>query len=121
MTNLLFVYGTLKRGHCRNRVLDDHRFLGEAVTKPKYRMYSVDGAFPALVEDEDGKPIKGEVWEATDALMQTLDMIEGVSAGLYKRAAIQLEEPFDEKEVVGYLFLEDTSDLTDCGVNWQGE
>ena len=54
----VFLYGTLKRGGCRSHVLKDQRFLGEAMTVPKYRMYDT-GSYPALVEDEGGRPLCG--------------------------------------------------------------
>ena len=38
---LVFVYGTLKRGHQRNHVLAAQTFIGPATTAADYRMYDM--------------------------------------------------------------------------------
>ena len=77
-TNLVFVYGTLKRGN-RRRGLDqfgDAEFIGAAeTTDTQYNLWCL-GAFPAISMNGDNK-IKGEVWRVSDAVMDQLDIIEG--------------------------------------------
>ncbi|MEX2213253.1 MAG: gamma-glutamylcyclotransferase family protein [Phycisphaeraceae bacterium] len=112
----LFVYGTLKRGHCRAFVLDAQRFLREAVTQPRYRLHDV-GPYPALVQaSENGKAIEGELWEIEDALFTKLDAIEGVDVNLFARRAIAIES---ETEVSAYFYLRDVSSLPDLGPRWE--
>ena len=59
---LLFVYGTLKRGHCRARMLDGQRFIGGVQTKPIYRLVNC-GKYPGLIRADtaDGRAIEGEL------------------------------------------------------------
>ena len=84
MKHRLFVYGTLKRGQGRSALLAGQTFLGEARTEPHYRLYS-NGAFPCLVEAEDGVSIQGELWKVDDACLVRLDAVEGVDGGLFER------------------------------------
>ena len=46
-TTLVFVYGTLKRSGCRNRVLVDQEFVDDADTLSEYALYDL-GAYPGL-------------------------------------------------------------------------
>jgi hypothetical protein len=73
----LFVYGTLKTGYGANRMLDEQTFVGEATTKPDYRLYDL-GPYPVLKEAPgEGKVIHGEVYEVSDALPQSPRPIRG--------------------------------------------
>jgi gamma-glutamylcyclotransferase (GGCT)/AIG2-like uncharacterized protein YtfP len=57
----LFVYGTLKRGQRNHRLIADQRFLGEATTEPRYRVFDL-GPYPGLVIDEtNGVAVLGEL------------------------------------------------------------
>lgn len=84
MSNLVFVYGSLKSGGMV-RGLDGFpgaTIVGKAkTTYPDYNMLDL-GSFPAVVKGE--KYIQGEVWEVDDTTFQELDMIEGYPE-FYKR------------------------------------
>lgn len=114
----LFVYGTLKRGCVRAPALAGQRFLGEARTEPRYRLYDC-GRYPALVVDESGRSIGGEVWEVDASCLARLDEIEGVAVNLYRRDTIRLLPPFDEDSVTSYFFQRSVSGLPDCGEEWR--
>lgn len=80
MTNLLFFYGTLMKGHGRNSVVESKglRFVGPAKIRGDF--WSVGDSFPAFV-DGPGE-IVGEVWEAPTPeiladVLRTTDAIEG--------------------------------------------
>jgi len=111
----IFIYGTLKRGQCRAHVLKDQRFLGPAATKLVYRLYNV-GEFPALVEDEDGVSIEGELWEVDMPCLKVLDSIEGVPT-LYERKAVALNDPA-LNDAQTYIYRQSVEGLTDCGRRW---
>lgn len=113
----LFIYGTLKRGHCRAPILAEQRFLRTVQTRPIYRMLNC-GTYPGLVATGtgDGKAIQGELWEVDRVCLALLDSEEGVDVGLYKRAAIEVEG--HPRRVEGYHYLHDISSLADCGNCW---
>ena len=78
MENLVFVYGTLKKGN-QTRGLDgfaNAEFVGTAITT--YAIYSLYdlGAFPAVTLKGNNK-IQGEAWLVDDETMNILDRIEG--------------------------------------------
>jgi gamma-glutamylcyclotransferase (GGCT)/AIG2-like uncharacterized protein YtfP len=119
MNQLVFVYGTLKRGHGNNRILTQggSEFVGEAVTKPLYRLWSV-AYFPGLTEDfENGKAIQGELWRVKNQeTMRRLDALEGVPF-LYRREKIQIEGV--DEEVLGYIYNQEI-DCKECSPVWRG-
>ena len=121
MTNL-FIFGTLKRRHGPSALLDGQHFLGERTTAPQYRLYSVGGSFPALVEaDHADVPlpvlsIEGELWQVDDECLAMLDRVEGVAAQLFERRQIELLE--HEGEVEAYFCLGEIEELKDCGERW---
>ena len=116
---MLFIYGTLKRGHSRGSALADQHYLGEARTRPCYRMYRVD-QYPALVHAEPGVKVEGELWDVKADCLVELDRIEGVDEGLYRRELIELEGDGQEKSVEAYFYLPPTEGLEDCGRCWTG-
>lgn len=77
----LFVYGSLKRGHHNNRLLEraDARFMGfDTVTGP-FRMVSL-GGFPGVIYDErveGANTVFGEVYHFDPDRLETFDWLEG--------------------------------------------
>ncbi len=80
----LFVYGSLRRGHEHHAELDGARYVGAAVTEPRYRIIQ-RGAYPALVAGTDA--VKGEVYAVESETLARLDAFEGED---YRRASVQL-------------------------------
>lgn len=134
--NLIFVYGTLKRGHCRAAFLSGQTFLGLAATVPDYRLVRLDG-FPGLIDMPlgSGLPIEGELWSVDDACLVRLDAEEDVDTGLYQRRAVRLQAesfvasqdspqvseslsliPLDQVEA--YFYLRSVVGKPDCGVRF---
>ena len=118
----VFVYGTLKRGHCLHHVLADQEFLGEAQTKPVYVMVSL-GDFPGLVSptafasDEKGQSIEGELYRVDRSCLAELDRVECVSEGMYHRAAVELLVPEDVAAET-YIYLPPVDASMICGRSW---
>lgn len=78
MGTRLFVYGTLKRGERNHRLIAAQRFVGPAVTAPRYRVIDL-GPHPGLVTDAvHGLAVVGEVWEVSDCTLAELDDFEGI-------------------------------------------
>lgn len=110
-THKVFVYGSLLSGLYNNEVLthdsfrvgkfktllvpmtDPGRLLGKATTAMRFTMHDL-GSFPACVPGGPA-PVKGEVWEVTDAGLAALDRLEGyrphsTDGGLYDRREVRL-------------------------------
>merc|ERR1711918_136073 len=96
-SNVLFVYGTLKRGYTNyQRYLgpaERHKkavFLGEAVTQERYPMvirplHMLPSTCGPVLMDKvgTGSCIKGEVFRVDDDTLTAWDILEGVSSGHY--------------------------------------
>lgn len=86
--NLVFVYGTLKKGFGNNRLLKDSEFVGTFRTPPDFHMVSL-GGFPGVI-DKGSTPISGEVYKVTKPVMDRLDSLEGYPS-FYTRKQIPTE------------------------------
>jgi gamma-glutamylaminecyclotransferase len=113
MTTRVFVYGTLKRGKENHHWLAGQHFEQEARTKPLYRMFDM-GGYPALIRDESGVAVEGEIWQVDEAGLTGLDVLEDIDGGEYERVQIELED----ERVEGYLYLRDVSGRQNAGVSW---
>jgi gamma-glutamylaminecyclotransferase len=78
MATVLFVYGTLRRGHRNHPRIAGQVFLGDAATAPRYRVLAL-GPYPGLVPDDAaGVVVPGELWAVSDGRLAELDKFEGV-------------------------------------------
>ena len=78
--NILFVYGSLKRGFDNHNILlQDSRYLGKAITVDKFGMFQdTFGNYPYLISVPIMQ-IYGELYEIkSTALWKKLDEFEGV-------------------------------------------
>lgn len=107
MPSLLFVYGTLKQGLCRHSFLGSSPYMGLGKSLPVYRMFDL-GDYPGLVRHDAGNRIDGEVYEVDDVALARLDVVEGVDQGFYQRGLIELESPWDDRDVMTYFYLKST-------------
>ena len=125
---LVFVYGTLKRGHQRNHVLADQTFIGPATTVADYRMYDL-GSYPGLIEVAPGAgdQIQGEIYRIDPTCLRQIDQIEAVDQGLYERREIHFDPPLTtlslplkplDGSIVAYFYLNDIDGYTSCGACW---
>jgi gamma-glutamylcyclotransferase (GGCT)/AIG2-like uncharacterized protein YtfP len=73
---ILFVYGTLKRDQRNHGLMREARFLGEAVTDPRYTLLDL-GPFPGMIEG-GSTAVYGELYEVGPHLLARLDRHEGV-------------------------------------------
>jgi gamma-glutamylcyclotransferase (GGCT)/AIG2-like uncharacterized protein YtfP len=77
----LFVNGTLMRGEQLHGNLERARFLGEARTAPRYRLYSIGDVHPGMLPaDGDGVSLEGELYRLD--LEHLEQLIAGEPAGL---------------------------------------
>jgi len=116
--NLLFVYGTLKKGGHNHHFMSGQSFSGKARTVPGYTLYDL-GGYPGLVpEAEDPDGVHGEVWSVDEACLAGLDVLEGTAEGLYRREPVPLRPPFDGKRVEAYVFMQSVRDRRPIGKEW---
>jgi gamma-glutamylaminecyclotransferase len=73
-TELVFVYGTLRKGGKYNAALRDAIFLGSAQTQEQYALYRAE--YARLVKQESVSPITGEVYQVNPSTLSYLDEIE---------------------------------------------
>ena len=101
--NALFVYGTLRRGDCRNTLLEQAgcRLVWEEAWTPGALLDL--GAFPGLLPGEGGR-VRGEVYAMPDpgALLGRLDLVEGFSGfgrsvNHFRRTALYVSGPGGER------------------------
>ena len=84
----VFVYGSLKKGFHNNRYLTDSKLIGNFDTEDKFKMFDL-GYFPAVVFDNTGYPLRGELYEVDRSTFKNLDSLEGYPH-LYDRKIIKL-------------------------------
>lgn len=75
---LVFVYGTLRRGGSNHFRMAGAEFISSGTIRG--RMYRVDW-YPGLILDPTGDEIHGEVYAVDTDLLSALDIFEGLSAG----------------------------------------
>jgi len=112
---ILFVYGTLKRGLRNHHLLAGQKFIGEAVTEPRYRAFDL-GAHPGLIVDEaNGLAVTGELWAVNDRCLAELDEFEEVP-GPFVRAPVVIAGWGEE--VYAYFWNQPVPDGTASGSEW---
>jgi len=79
MKEILFVYGTLRKGGSNHHRMAGAMALGAATVRG--RLFHVDW-YPGLVLDESGIEVRGELYEVDAATLAALDEFEG---GEYQR------------------------------------
>jgi gamma-glutamylcyclotransferase (GGCT)/AIG2-like uncharacterized protein YtfP len=117
--NLIFVYGTLKRGGSNHHCLAGQAFIGVARTAPGYLLYEV-ADYPGMVR-EDGclEGVSGEVWAVDNDCLAGLDLLEGTAEGLFRREAVPLAGAFAGWQVEAYVYLRSITDRRRVGAEWR--
>lgn len=108
MKNLVFVYGSLKRGNWNNCYLEDANYIGKAVTVDRFLMTNV--GFPYMIPEEEVTkelptlPVVGEVYLIEDELTQKkLDNLEGISSQHYRHKEIFVSVDGEVLRVTAYV------------------
>lgn len=90
----VFCYGTLKREHRNNYLLDSATFIGTGQTVAKCRL--LDAGFPVLrprthrATNEANAPVRGEVYEVDEQTLQRLDRLES-EGHMYNRRRMMIK------------------------------
>lgn len=112
---ILFVYGTLKRGHKNNHFLKDQEFLGEATTMPLYRLYALDWHPGMVLDPENGLEVKGELYAVDEWALAEMDEYEGVPSW-FIRQDIAVRDHFET--VQAYMFNQSVPLGAVSGAEW---
>lgn len=115
---MLFVYGTLKRGHCRSSLLSSQKFISNIKTESNYKIFNC-GGFPGLVSNQEGC-VEGELWEVSEDYIEYLDHVEG-SPYLYKLEPVKVSSVVPVDNVFSYFWQKSIVGLDDCGPIWTTE
>lgn len=107
---LVFVYGTLRRGGSNHFRMAGAEFLAPGTVMG--RMYKIDW-YPGLVLDDAGDEIHGEVFSIGPELLGELDVFEGVSAGEV--------EGSEYRRVPVTVVLQDSRTVTAWVWEWLGQ
>ena len=91
------IYGTFMRGQPGHANLDGARFLEAVETAAHYRLFEVDGRWPALIEHEAGVAITTELYEIEPPHLVQLAEIEPPG---WSRAPVELA---DGRQVEAFL------------------
>src|SRR6478736_523067 len=108
-SQLVFVYGTLRRGGSNHFRLAGAEFITAGTITG--RMYRIDW-YPGLVLDDAGDEIHGEVYAVDAGLLSELDVFEGLSAGEI--------EGSEYRRVPTTVVCKDSSTLTAWVWEWLG-
>jgi gamma-glutamylcyclotransferase (GGCT)/AIG2-like uncharacterized protein YtfP len=76
-SDLVLVYGTLKKGEELHSVLNAAEFVGEGVTLQPFKLYHYSLGYPFAIPSEKGYPLKGEVYRIDASILSALDYVEG--------------------------------------------
>lgn len=100
----VFTYGTLMKNRSNHELLENNKFIGDAILKG-YAVGDVQGCdFPVIIPKENYE-VMGEVYEISEKDEKRLDMLEGVNEdhGLYVKVQKEVQLFNEEKiEVLVY-------------------
>ena len=101
------VYGTLKEGGKLHRYMRDSKFLTD-VSVTGFKMYDTGLGYPFILEGGDDEDrIWGEKYEIDHRTLRTLDMIEGIDSGLFKRVDLKDVKGWSDKKESTYIYVGD--------------
>lgn len=70
----LFVNGTLMKGFGLNKNLEGAEYLGTFMTKPCYRIFSINDIHPGMYEvEEGGVAVEGELYCMSDEIWKSVE------------------------------------------------
>lgn len=112
---LVFVYGTLKKGGWNHRLLRNSNFIDYAKTVEPFYMVNLNGptGFPFVVSgdlrsDDYKGSVLGEVYSVDELTLKKLDALEGYP-NLYLREKFDLKLTTDGTSVSAFMYFQNAS------------
>jgi gamma-glutamylcyclotransferase (GGCT)/AIG2-like uncharacterized protein YtfP len=99
---LVFVYGTLRRGYVNHHLLQGARYLGPASSQRAYALYL--GDFPYLVESQAVCAVVGELYGVSPAGLRLLDQLEEHPDWYERRLAPIIDSQGQARQAWVYFF-----------------
>ena len=100
---IFFCYGTLKSGHGNHRLLENSKFIANAISKEKkYSLYHL-GGFPGLKSKGNTK-VTGELYEIDEETHQRLRYLEGYPNHYYEEDIVLTTDNNEEITAFTYIY-----------------
>lgn len=103
---LVFTYGTLMTGRKNHYIIKEGKCLGDAYIKG-FALYDL-GEYPGI-KSEEGKTVKGELYEISEELLPDLDYFESDGC-LYNRVAVNVYMEEEEYKAFVYVYIGSVDD-----------
>ena len=103
----VFVFGTVKAGFRLHHGVAGAKFLGACRTVQPFPMFVAGPWFAPMMMNEPGvgQLVTGELYEADDAQLAYLDMMESVGKPDYLRIAIDVEPLHGGAECTAFTYM----------------
>jgi len=104
---IVFVYGTLKRGFSNHVLLLNQKFLGNGVTVDKYVMYA--NGIPYVSDMFKSSEISGELYQVSKSALHYMDLLEGHPEWyIRKKTSIKyIDKSGNHKKINAWLYFND--------------
>lgn len=91
METLLFVYGSIRKGHHNHHRLGNSEYLGTYKTVEPFKMFGLRSrAYPYVYPDTTGCPVTGELYAVNEERLERIDCMEG-HPDVYCRTPVLLQ------------------------------
>ena len=100
----VIVYGTLKKGGRLHSYMRDSKFLMDVAVKG-FKMYDSKSGFPFIEEGDEDDHIWGEKYEIDEGTLRTLDIVEGIDEGLFKRVDLKELKGWSDSRDSVYIYV----------------
>ena len=113
----LFVYGTLKKGYGNHHIIQKTKYIGDFISVDKFDLSGC--GFPELYPNNNGKQVKGEIYELYEHDFISTDMLEG-NGHFYQR---EIRRFWNNNKIIDawiYIILQPGSpiEVEDRVINW---
>lgn len=93
----IFVYGTLRHGLNNHQYIEDcSKYKGLGMVQG-FDLLNIANRYPSMIPSSKHRFVIGEIYECPESILETLDFVEGVAMGLYKRAKLEITNESKEQ------------------------